>query len=331
MADVCGTEGMTRWTPQRSWPSACASDVATDGLVLLEGDALPSYALGGDGELHVTVERIVQGQAVETFEGKVSYPDPTSALFQSNRPLAPQSDYQITALRGAAQDVGRFTSAFSTGTRTLDALTFQGAPSVTFEEVEGARSECVIDACGKKNCKPGDDAVQLKSVRVAVPPVAGGVDVRPVSIAANLVATFADGTAPRVATSDAVATQAGKRSFIVIELPALPSNAQGCVTITATDVAGHALTSEPICTALPADEQPYDDDVEDVAVVDKLAHTTDPSTADEVDLESASIEPHVEASAGGCAIGTSSATFGNLGWMAAALTLAGLRSRKRRD
>jgi len=59
-------------------------------------------------------------------------------------------------------------------------------------------------------------------VRIAVPPIVGGVDLRAYSVSAKIVASFANGQAPAVATSDTTATQAGKRSFIVLELPALP-------------------------------------------------------------------------------------------------------------
>ncbi|MDB4987562.1 MAG: hypothetical protein JWN04_2740, partial [Myxococcaceae bacterium] len=74
-AEACANNSATRWLPQRSWPSACEPDAVTDGLVLLDGDALSADTPGGDGELRITVDRLVAGQSGETFQGKVSRPD----------------------------------------------------------------------------------------------------------------------------------------------------------------------------------------------------------------------------------------------------------------
>jgi hypothetical protein len=328
-ASACDADTATRWVPQRSWPAACEPDAVTDGLVLLEGDALPLDAPGGEGELHVVVQRMVAGQPVETFEGKVSRPDATSALFQSERPLAPHTDYQISAVRVGldGSELGyKFTSAFTTGARSVAPLAFEGAPTLRYEEVESERFECVTDACGDKRCTPGDELVQLKSVRVAVPSIVGGVDLRAYAVSAKLTASFSNGQAPVVATSDTAATQAGKRSFIVLELPALPAAAEGCVTITATDAAGHTLTSEPVCTALPGDEQPYDDEGPAIEVLDQLGLSQTSESATEV---SGGAPVTAEASAQGCAIGQNRGSLGSLGWLGLALTVARLRTRKR--
>ncbi|MDB4975190.1 MAG: hypothetical protein JWN48_3531 [Myxococcaceae bacterium] len=335
-ANTCGGEASARWVPQRSWPAACEPDVTTDGLVLLEGDELSRDAQGGDGELSVTIQRIVQGNPVETFAGKVSHPDATSALFQSEKPLAPQADYQITAVRlgpDGSELGNKFTSAFTTGTRTLAPLALTGAPTLRYEEAETERYDCVTDECGHKNCQPGDDLVHVKSVRVAVPPIAGGVDIKPYSVSARLVASFSNGQAPAVATSDTAATQAGKRSFIVLELPALPAAAEGCVTISATDVAGHTLESEPVCIALQADDAPYDLEDESIPVLSELGlWQSTQAASDRADVrttsEAATDTTTVEASAQGCAVGTSKASLGGLGWLSVVLTLARLRSRK---
>ncbi|MDB4988849.1 MAG: hypothetical protein JWN04_4027, partial [Myxococcaceae bacterium] len=257
--------------------------------------------------------------------------DATSALFQSEKPLAPQTDYQISAVHVAADGTvlgNKFTSAFKTGVRTLAPLSFATAPSMNYEEAESERYDCVADACGKQNCQPTDEMVHTKSVRIAVPAIVGGVDLKPYAVSAQLVASFTSGQAPAVATSDTVATQAGKRSFLVVQLPALPSTAQGCVTISATDVAGHTLKSEPVCTSLPADDAPYDDDVQGSASLNDLSLTQSVQSATGSGLDSSQQPTAVEASAAqGCAVGQGRASLGTLGWLAAALTLARLRSR----
>ena len=334
-ANACKGDETTRWVPQRAWPAACEPDAAVDGLVMLEGDPLSPESEGGEGQLQVMVQRMVAGAPVETFAGKLAQPDATSLLFQTERPLAPQANYQITAQRVSldGSPLGdKFTSAFTTGVRALQPLTVAAQPTLSYEEADTERFECVLDACGDKHCQPSDDVVHVKSLRVAVPAIQGGVDLRPYRVSAKLVASFSNGQAPAVATSDIAATQAGKRSFIVLELPPLPSGANGCVTISATDAAGHTLTTEPVCTALIADEQPYDKTSEiELVHDDGLSQTTDALTGDSAKVVAAPAAStgSMEASAQGCAVGRARGGMSSLGWLALALTLARLRSRKR--
>jgi hypothetical protein len=335
LGNTCKGDAATRWVPQRSWPAACEPDAVVDGLVMLDGDALSAESELGEGELQVVVQRMVGGAPVETFPGKLAQPDATSLLFQSERPLAPQSDYQITAQRVSldGSPLGdKFTSAFTTGVRSLQPLSIAAQPTLSYEEADTERFECTVDACGEKHCEPSDEIVHVKSLRIAVPAIQGGVDLRPYNVSAKLVASFSNGQAPAVATSDMAATQAGKRSFIVLELPPLPSGAQGCVTISATDAAGHTLTTEPVCTALVADEQPYDK-TSDIQLVDDdgLSQTTDALTGDSAKVVAAPTDStsSMEASAQGCAVGRARGGMSSLGWLALALTLARLRSRKR--
>ena len=337
----CVDDAATGWLPQRSWPAACEPDAATDGLVMLEGDALADGAPGGEGQLQIVVQRMVSGAAVETFAGKVSRVDATAALFQSERALAPAADYQITAERvdldGTALG-NKFTSAFHTGMRALPPLTFASAPTLGYEEADTERFECMVDECGAKHCEPSDEMVHLKSVRIAVPPITGGVELRPYSVSAKLVASFSNGQAPAVATSDTAATQAGKRSFLVVELPALPSGATGCVTISATDVAGHTVASEPVCTPLPADEQPYDKEVSAPKFDSQVAYaqTTEASTSEgdksqtQPTVDAPSSEETMQASTQGCSVGHAPGKAFSSAWLALAVMLARLRARKPR-
>jgi hypothetical protein len=338
-ASECDSGAAVRWVPERSWPSACEPAALTDGFVLLEGDKLPEATPGGEGSLRIVVERIVQGAVAETFEGGVTRPDATSALFKSDRPLPANADFQISATQvgpdGAALGP-KFTSAFTTGSATLPPLAFAEKPTLKLEEAEQERFNCSKDACGVESCTSTDKLELVKSLRIAVPEISGGIDIRSYAVSAELTASFKNGQAPVVATSDTADTQAGKRSFIVLEVPALGAAAEGCVTITATDAGGHTIESEPVCTEIPAEPEPAfgggvlllngsdedsaqgDSPAQDKSDGEEYGESTDALTANEVS----------EANAGGCSVGAGSAGgAGALGWLTVAL--AAVRFRKR--
>lgn len=341
-ASTCDSEPAVRWLPERSWPSACEPAALTDGYVLLEGDRLPDGAGGQQGELKVVIERVVQGQAVETFAGKVTRPDAVSALFKSERPLPAGADFRIVAVEVAADgsELGpKFTSAFTTGSGTLPALAFDGAPTMKLEQVEQELYDCTKDECGVETCKPTNELDLVKSLRIAVPPVVGGIDLRSYALSAKLVATGAPQEAPVVATSDTTDTQAGKRSFLVLKVPPLDIAAEGCVTITATDAAGHTIESAPICTALPADVGPafgagvqlLTGDDSEVAQGEAPAQEKSDGTEYGESTDALTEQDIAEASAGGCSVVGRSGSGGAsaAGLVALALTMARLRGRKR--
>jgi hypothetical protein len=340
---ACAAEPSQRWVPQRSWPAACEPEAFTDGVVLLDGDAIPEYSLGGQGDLEVSISRMVDGAAVETFAGSVSYPDGTSALFQADRPLPPASDFMITAFRAGVDGspIGdTFTSAFTTGALALAPLAMASEPTFAYEEADRKRHTCSADACGKPRCETSDELVHLRSLRVAVPEITGGVTAKPYRVWAELVATFAAGQAPAVATTDIAATQADRRSYFVLDLPALPASAEGCVTVRVQDVAGHSLDSKPVCMKFDADgtPQPADSDALGADSQIKISTYGHPPVADDTELDELGLSTSsdaitaspalAEASAGGCTIGRSGGA-GALGWLGLALTLARLRPRKR--
>jgi hypothetical protein len=341
-AAACASEPAARWVPQRSWPSACEPDAYTDGVVLLDGDAIPAYSLGGQGELKVLVQRMAAGAAVEDFSGKISFPDGTSALFQADRPLPAASDFMITAYRASVDGspIGdKFTSAFTTGTRSLAPLSMTGEPTLAYEESDRRRHSCSADACGEQHCTTSDELVHVRSLRVAVPEITGGIEGKAYQVSAELVATFDAAQAPAVATRDSAVTQADKRSYFVLDLPALPAAAQGCVTIHVKDVGGRTLDSKPVCMKFDPDfaPQPADDSALGAASQIKVttsAQQPEDNELDQLELSSsvdeATADPKVvEASAGGCTIGRTSGGASVLGWLGLALTVARLRPRKR--
>jgi hypothetical protein len=339
-AQACADEPAARWVPQRSWPAACEPDAFTDGAVLLEGDALPSHTLGGDGELKVFVQRTVAGAPVEDFAGKLSFPDETSALFQADRALPASSEFLITAYRASVDGtpIGTpFTSSFTTGTRSLAALTMASEPTLSYEEADRKRHSCGVDACGEPLCTTSDELVHVRSLRVAVPEITGGLDGKPYRVTAELVATFGAGQASAVATSDSAATQADKRSYFVLDLPALPDSAEGCVTIHVLDVAGRTLDSEPVCMKFDADHAPQPASPDALGAESQIKVTTrgEQPAVDEAELEELELSTSVDeataqqASAGGCTIGRNHGGAGVVGWLGLALTLARLRPRKR--
>ncbi|HEY6878538.1 MAG TPA: hypothetical protein VI299_10995 [Polyangiales bacterium] len=342
-AQACADEPAARWVPQRSWPSACEPDAFVDGVVLLDGDAIPSYQLGGQGELKVSIQRMVAGAAVEEFPGKVSFPDATSALFQADRALPAGSDFMITAYRASidGSPIGdRFTSAFTTGTRALSPLALASEPTLSYEESDRKRHACSEDACGEQHCETSGELVHVRSLRVAVPEIAGGITGKPYQVSAELVATFDAGQAPPVATRDNAVTQADKRSYFVLDLPALPFAAEGCVTIHVRDVGGHALDSKPVCMKFDADSAPRPADTDALGAGSQIKISTRQPTDEEASegldqlelastLDEATATPHANDSAGGCAIGQSGQGAGALGWLGLALTAVRLRPRKR--
>jgi hypothetical protein len=337
-AQACANDPAARWVPQRSWPSACEPDAYTDGAVLLEGDAIPSYTLGGDGELKVFVQRMVQGAPVEDFTGKVSFPDETSALFQADRALPPAADFMITAYRASIDGTpigDKFTSAFTTGTRALKPLAMASEPTLSYEESQRKRHSCETDSCGESRCSTSDELVHVRSLRVAVPEITGGVEGKPYRVSAELVATFGAGQAPAVATSDSAATQADKRSYFVLDLPALSEAAEGCVTIHVHDVGGRVLDSKPACMKFDPDHaaQPAPGDA--LGADNQIKITTQAEVDEELEelefsttVDEATAAPQ-EASVGGCAIGQTRGGASVVGWLGLALTLARLRPRRR--
>jgi hypothetical protein len=335
---ACANEPAARWVPQRSWPAACEPDAYTDGAVLLEGDAIASYTLGGEGELKVLVQRIVDGAPVEDFTGKISFPDETAALFQADRALPPATDFMIVAYRASIDGTpigDKFTSAFTTGTRALKPLALTGEPTLAYEESDRKRHSCETDACGESRCSTSDELVHVRSLRVAVPEITGGFEGKPYRVSAELVATFGAGQAPAVATSDNAATQADKRSYFVLDLPALPEAAEGCVTIHVQDVGGRTFDSEPTCMKFDPDDAAQPAPGNALGADNQIKITTQAEADEELEtlelsstVDEATAAPQ-QASAGGCAVGQTRGGASVLGWLGLALTVARLRPRKR--
>lgn len=313
-------DGAVRWLPERSWPGACETDVPTNGLVFLEGPAREASAPGGDGTLHVFVQRMEGETPLETITGTVSYPDATSAVFRAAQPLAPNADYQLTAQRVSPDGTPlspSFTSDFTTGSRTLAGPAFRAAPTMQLEAFDKEVERCDAPASGgDARCVPTGETTPARYLRVAVPAIEGGLAQRPYAVSAALRASFGDGQAKVVAAAEE-AVQAGKRSFMLIEVPALPADAQGCVTVSARDLAGNTVDSEPVCTQLDA-------------AVDDVAGEAAPLQYAQAGGEGAEAAGALPAdAAGGCAVGTRGAGAGSLAWLALALTLSRARFRKR--
>lgn len=304
-----------RWNPQRSWPIACEADVPLDGLVLLEGDALAADLPGGEGPLEVVLSQMEGGEARARYLGEVTSIAPDAALFRSERELLPHTDYQLTARRLGSSEAA-YTSKFTTGERRLAPLTLQAAPTLQVEQYDEAPKQCTRDGCGVERCQESGEPVATRAVRIAVPAISGGIEQRPYVVSAEL--TRAQG-ASVVASSDSVATQANRRSFLLVAVPRELPAGEACVTLRARDVAGHELRSAPVCTTLPALEQPPVSG----------AASEGPSASEPLALRE-SVEPvSAEHNAEGCAIGRSEQRLQGLGWLALGLTLARLRSRKR--
>lgn len=254
---TCDGDAAPRWNPERSWPSSCELGVPTDGFAVLSGDPLSEHEQGGDGELQVFVQRVSDGAPLERYDGEVSQADATSVLFRSAQPFAANADFILVAQRVGRDGTPRglpFTSSFSTGSDALASISFQQAAELSVEPSEQALHECTVDACGVEQCEPTGESEPVRLVRIAVPPIAGGIEQRPYEVSAQLTLRSATAQAPLVATSDTVVTQANQRSFMVVTLPALATDMQGCVTLTARDIAGHEASLEAGCMDLPADE-----------------------------------------------------------------------------
>jgi hypothetical protein len=339
---ACDAEPTVRWVPERAWPSACEPSALTDGLVLLEGDKLPAGTGGGEGELHIVIERMIQGQVAETYPGKVTKTDSTSVLFKSDRALPAHADFQVSAQREAADGTplsAKFTSAFTTGEAALPTLGFTGEPSLRLEQAEQERFDCRKDACGDEACKATGDLALVKSLRIAVPSIQGGVDLRSYAVSAQLVASASNGQAPVVATTDTTDTQPGKRSFLVLEVPSLEYASQGCVTITATDVAGHTVQTAPVCVALPADVGPaFGSGVQLLNRDDSEVAQSEAAAQEKADLDGTEYGTSTDAltetpasitGAQGCSVAPNTrASAGTLGWLALGLTVVRLRTRR---
>jgi hypothetical protein len=317
-AHACEDEAQVRWLPERTWPAACEREVPTDGLVFLEGAARDASTPGGEGALQVKIQRMVAGVATETIDGEVADVGQNAAVFRSQKPLAEGADYVVVAQRvspdGTPLSV-RFTSAFTTGRAALAPIAFQAEPTLQLESFDKELSVCdEADACGAKRCKSTGETAPANFVRIAVPPIEGGLTQRPYTVSATLTASSATGQAPLVATADVAAVQAGKRSYMVVEVPEGAHDAEGCVTITAKDVAGHEQKSAPVCLTLPpaAEQESAESTSEHIEAL-RLA----PAAESEADA------------AEGCALGRRNTSAGGLAWLALALTVARLRTRKR--
>lgn len=306
-----------RWAPEHAWPAPCETNVPLDGLVLVGGDPDDDTTPAPEGTLEVTLQRTENGAPVERIEGSLKHPDATSALFQSAQPLAPNADYLVTArilgADGAALGTP-FTSSFTTGSGALATVGFRGAPSVQVEQFDKEGQSCTKDACGQEQCTPTGDNANVRSLRIAVPALAGGVALKPYAVDARVTLGAPTGEAPVVASASAVATQAGQRSYLLVDLPPDVGAGEGCVTVEATDVAGNGVKSEPVCVTIPD----AGDGDESFGRLELNAR------GDARDEQGAAVSD----SAGGCAVGLGGvAGAANGGWFALALLLARRRRR----
>ena len=353
-ASSCDDVPAAAWSPERSWPSSCELDVPIDGYVLLEGDAQPSGSgAAAGGTLEVAVQRVSAGAVVETFTGSVEAIGPTAALFRSDRPFAPHAEYILVARRVAGSDgmpAVPFTSAFSTGSASLPALAFRDGVELSVEQFEKKLKRCTEDACGATRCEPTGEMAQARLVRVAVPPLEGGLAQRPYAVSAELRVNGGD-QAPAVATSDSVATQAGKRSFITVELPPLTNAAEACITLQAKDVAGHEARLEAGCVALAPDaapavaapapaeaatpsagapSAPSEPASPALAVVGGASETTTVvESVDALGLREGFDDVAADGASEGCSVASSGRGLSHFAWLALALTIVRARARRR--
>ena len=320
---ACG-EAAPRWAPEHAWPAPCETNVPLDGLVLVGGDPEDDTTPAPEGTLELTLQRVENGVPVESVPGKVTHPDGTSALFRSDRPLVANADYLITARvlsESGAPAATPFTSSFTTGSGSLAPVGFRSAPGVELEQFDKELQACTQDACGQESCTPTGETGNVRSLRIAVPALAGGVAQKPYALEANVTLGAPNGEAPVVATASAVAMQAGQRSFVVVDLPADVGAGEGCVTVRATDVAGHAVTSEPVCVAIPGASEGGI-----IPIGDEGFDRLESSASAQLERDESGAE--VSDNAGGCAVaGGRAASGASMVWLALALTLARLRKR----
>lgn len=312
-ARACDEEAAQGFRPERSWPAACERDVPTDGLVVLEGSANPPRNAAEKGPLRVQIKRMRDGAAVETFAGEVREVGPNLAVFRSQVPLPEGSDFVVSAVRVAPDGTplsAPFTSAFTTGHTPLPALAFRSVPTVQLEAFDKELEQCeVVDACGERRCTKTGETVPTHYLRIAVPEIDGGLAKLPYRVSATLTS---DREASAVlAAQEAKGVPPGHRSYMLLELPPRDREGRGCVTITASDAAGHEAAAETVCLALPAPEAP----------------PSRPEHVDALRLASPAAPEAQAASAGGCTLGGPADTSG-LAWLALILTFSRRRSRK---
>jgi hypothetical protein len=319
-ARACADEAERAWLPERSWPAACERDIPTDGLVVLEGPARASHVSRGKGDLRVQIKRMLGGTAVETFEGNVIEVGPNAAVFRSKVPLSGDTDYVLTAQRVSSDGTplsAPFTSAFTTGHTALPSLAFRSVPTIQLEAFDKELEHCeAAEACGDQRCTPTGETAPTHYLRISVPEIDGGLTKLPYSVSATLTSDGAGETAV-LATQEAPDVRTGLRSYMLLELPPRDRDGRGCVTVSATDAAGHQADAETVCLALPASDAPPPPTPAQPEHLDALRLAT-PAAPD----ESAT-------ATGGCTIARGASSTSDLLWLALVLAMMRPRARKR--
>jgi hypothetical protein len=227
------------------WPPDCTRDMPRDGLVLLDREALGSAQDSGGAAPDTLEVRLLRSADGAPVDGALATPDwgTTSLLpWRSQAPLEADTEYKIEVRRKDAQAVVSepgLSGYFTTGSAFLAPLAFSGRPAVR-----------LLAQAPRAAAEP---APELLLVRIALPPLSGGLAQRTLRVTAAW--SERPGHEPTEGLRARHEQSAIPGETLGFELEAQLGDAahERCLEITARDDLGHELALEPeLCVSLPA-------------------------------------------------------------------------------
>jgi hypothetical protein len=229
------------YADQPLWPPDCTRDMPRDGLVLLDPSALglaaPTEPATAAQTLEIRLLRTSDGTAVsgtlEAFE-----PGTDSLLrWRSQAPLHANTEYKIEARHLASQAMA-LSGYFTTGESFLAPLAFSGRPALRVmaraAELDGAQRESVL-------------------VRIALPPLTGGLAQRAVQVSVAWSETDDSERAAGLRGGHEQAAVPGETLGFELEAQLRDAPSERCLEIVAGDDLGQAVALDPaLCVSLPA-------------------------------------------------------------------------------
>jgi hypothetical protein len=230
---------------QPLWPPDCTRDMPRDGLVLLDPSALglaaPAEPATAAQTLEIRLLRTADGTAVA---GTLEAPDPATGpllRWRSQAPLHANTEYKIEA-RHVATEAMALSGYFTTGDSFLAPLAFSGRPALR-----------LMARAPEPAGEPHGAQVESVLVRIALPPLAGGLTQRALQVS---VAWSEADDSERVAGLRGGHEQAalpGETLGFELEAQLRDVPSERCLEIVARDDLGQQIALDPaLCVSLPA-------------------------------------------------------------------------------
>lgn len=227
------------------WPPDCTRDMPRDGLLLLDRTIVGGAAAGAQA-LEVRLQRTSDGAIVAGALVPPEGGEEPLLHWQSDAPLDANTEYKVEARPRTGEDLAEpiLSGYFTTGTGFLAPLAFSGRPAVRLLARAPEQPASAL-------------APETVLVRIALPPLTGGLPQRALHVSAAWSELREAERAAGLRGQHAREAEPGETLGFELEAELGDAPSERCLEITARDDLGEELALDPpLCVSLPARSEP---------------------------------------------------------------------------